>query len=182
MLKNEYFVANIGFDTVENSPLKVCQKLSKSWKKVINIGQLNVSEFTNGLRRMKSGARAKDILEVLKKLRSSLIQAEDMQKDVDFLGDAMEDLEDELITLTKDLDLIGDVCDVLNQAFSVPAKKKKRKPTAPELSRKKAQEDAKSKPPGGAGGQPADGPDVKVAESGESGESWRAAVTRSCVR
>ena len=30
MLQNEYLVANIGFDSAENEPLKVCQKLAKS--------------------------------------------------------------------------------------------------------------------------------------------------------
>ena len=36
----EYLLAKIGFATAENGPLKVCEKLAKSWKKVeVNIGK-----------------------------------------------------------------------------------------------------------------------------------------------
>ena len=35
-LSNEYLLAKIGFDTAENGPLKVCQKLANSYKKVQN--------------------------------------------------------------------------------------------------------------------------------------------------
>merc|ERR1719473_658126 len=90
-------------------------------------GLLTVEEFTNGLRRMKAGARSKDILDMLKRLKNSLGQAEALQHDVDCLGDVMEDLQEELATLTTDLELVGDVCNVLSGAFAVPAKKKKRK-------------------------------------------------------
>merc|ERR550514_400805 len=90
-------------------------------------GLLTVEEFTSGLKRMKSGARSKDILDMLKRLKNSLHQAESLQHDVDCLGDVMEDLQEELITLTYDLDLVGDVCSVLSNAFAVPGKKKKRK-------------------------------------------------------
>jgi Ca2+-binding EF-hand superfamily protein len=90
-------------------------------------GLLTVEEFTNGLRRMKAGARSKDILDMLKRLKNSLHQAESLQHDVDCLGDVMEDLQEELNTLTYDLDLVRDVCGVLSGAFSVPAKKKRRK-------------------------------------------------------
>jgi Ca2+-binding EF-hand superfamily protein len=90
-------------------------------------GLLTVEEFTGGLRRMKAGARSKDILDMLKRLRNSLAQAERLQHDVDCLGDVMEDLQEELGTLTQDLDLVGDVCNVLSSAFAVPAKKKKKK-------------------------------------------------------
>jgi Ca2+-binding EF-hand superfamily protein len=89
-------------------------------------GLLTVEEFTNGLRRMKAGARSKDILDMLKRLKNSLAQAESLQHDVDCLGDVMEDLQEELATLTSDLELVGDVCNVLSSAFAVPAKKKKR--------------------------------------------------------
>ena len=35
----QYLVAKFGVDTAENGPVKVCQKLAKSWKNVrINIG------------------------------------------------------------------------------------------------------------------------------------------------
>jgi hypothetical protein len=91
-------------------------------------GLLTVEEFTNGLRRMKAGARSKDILDMLKRLRNSLNQAESLQRDVDCLGDVMEDLQEELATLTTDLELVGDVCNVLSGAFAVPGNKKKRKP------------------------------------------------------
>jgi Ca2+-binding EF-hand superfamily protein len=91
-------------------------------------GLLTVEEFTNGLRRMKAGARSKDILDMLKRLRNSLSQAESLQRDVDCLGDVMEDLQEELATLTTDLELVGDVCNVLSGAFAVPGNKKKRKP------------------------------------------------------
>ena len=45
-----------------------------------------VEEFTNGLRRMKGGARSKDILDMLKRLRTSLSQAEALQHDVECPG------------------------------------------------------------------------------------------------
>ena len=38
-LSNEYFLAKFGFDTAENEPLKVCQKLAKVRKKYINIAE-----------------------------------------------------------------------------------------------------------------------------------------------
>jgi hypothetical protein len=77
---------------------------------------------------MKAGARSMDILDILKRLKNSLGQAEALQHDVDCLGDVMEDLQEELFTLTHDLELVGDVCSVLSNAFAVPGKKKKRKP------------------------------------------------------
>ena len=40
MLKNGYLVANIGFDTAENGPLKVCQKLANSQKNTIKIAEV----------------------------------------------------------------------------------------------------------------------------------------------
>ena len=38
MLQNEYLVAKIGFDSAENEPLKVCQKIATSLKIRTNIG------------------------------------------------------------------------------------------------------------------------------------------------
>jgi len=89
-------------------------------------GLLTVEEFTGGLRRMKGGARAKDILDMLKKLKMAFGEAESLHRDVEFLGDAMEDLEEDIKALHGDMRLIGEVCTVLTNAFSVPSKKRKK--------------------------------------------------------
>jgi len=101
-------------------------------------GLLTVEEFTNGLRRMKGGARSKDILDMLKRLRTSLSQAEALQHDVECLGDSMEDLQQEIGDLSNDLSIVSEVCQVLTEAFGVPAKKKKRPKEAAQASPEKA--------------------------------------------
>merc|ERR1712093_703945 len=101
-------------------------------------GLLTVEEFTNGLRRMKGGARSKDILDMLKRLRTSLSQAEALQHDVECLGDSMEDLQQEIGDLSNDLSIVSEVCQVLTEAFGVRPSGRSARKTRPAPPRRKA--------------------------------------------
>ena len=45
---NEYLLANIGVDTAENKPLKVCQKLAKRSKKRVRTNIGNHTDYNEG--------------------------------------------------------------------------------------------------------------------------------------
>ena len=52
-----YLLAKFGFDTAENGPLKVCQKLANSWKKVRIRHRLKHTALAARMARLRAAVR-----------------------------------------------------------------------------------------------------------------------------
>merc|ERR1712113_531182 len=65
-------------------------------------GRLTIKEFTNGIRRMKGGATAKDVIDVCKKLRGVQEMCNMTRLQVNSLREELGALEQDIVTITHD--------------------------------------------------------------------------------
>mmetsp|Transcript_31846 Transcript_31846/g.94679 ORF Transcript_31846/g.94679 Transcript_31846/m.94679 type:complete len:565 (+) Transcript_31846:54-1748(+) len=65
-------------------------------------GLLTIKEFSNGLRRMKGEAKAKDIIDVIKKLRHTSLYHTELRSQVDSFGHTMRGLEEDINAVATD--------------------------------------------------------------------------------
>jgi len=88
-------------DTLE---MKVCE-LEEIWE-VLDDGDglLTIKEFTDGIRRMKGEAKAKDVADVIKKLRLTDRKHQELQQQAQRYGNTLWALEQDTAQMAKDTD------------------------------------------------------------------------------
>merc|ERR1712151_472196 len=65
-------------------------------------GLLTIKEFTNGIRRMKGEAKAKDIIDTVKRLRYTSLAHTELRAQVDQFGGTLKNLESDINRITND--------------------------------------------------------------------------------
>jgi len=77
-------------------------------------GVLTIKEFSNGLRRMKGEAKAKDIIDVIKKLRHTSLHHTELRAQVEQFGETLHGLETDIKRVTTDT---GEVLGLFHEMY-----------------------------------------------------------------
>eukprot|EP00416_Gambierdiscus_australes_P033977 CAMPEP_0171101336 /NCGR_PEP_ID=MMETSP0766_2-20121228/54687_1 /TAXON_ID=439317 /ORGANISM="Gambierdiscus australes, Strain CAWD 149" /LENGTH=588 /DNA_ID=CAMNT_0011561365 /DNA_START=87 /DNA_END=1853 /DNA_ORIENTATION=+ len=78
-------------------------ELEEVWKTLDDgDGVLTIKEFTNGIRRMKGEAKAKDVIDTVKRLRNTSLGYTELRAQVDQFGATLTSLESDVRRISKD--------------------------------------------------------------------------------
>lgn len=86
-------------------------------------GVLTVEEFTNGLRRMKGEAKAKDVLDMLKRLRISGGKASELQQHANSLRGTLNACRNDVEEIRHDMTLVLTIFEELSNRIHPPEDK-----------------------------------------------------------